>query len=729
MDSMRALRISILALAATALLVPPSAFGAPVSVGHSGWNWGNPLPQGASLRALEFVGTRGYAAGDFGTVLRTDDAGQTWVGIATGIIPDLRRIRVLGGDTVIIGGGCTLRRSDDGGQSFNRLEFTASELRCTTGLASFAFPSAGVGYLLLDDGTILRTTDGGQRFSQRTAVPGTGATGAGPPATPTDIFFTSADTGVAVTKGGAAAGRIYRTTDAAGSWTLVATLNRGLNGLYFTDASTGYAVGDGNALSATSDGGASWSPKALAGAPGSNLTSIRCADPTTCLMATEAGDRLLRTTDGGATATAVTPSTAKVFAAAFASASRAVAVGEFGTTVTSDDAGVTFDTIGGRIGGRFSSLRATSQTTAYAPGGDGRVARTTDGGATWDTFAVSTPDDILDVSFPTAQIGYALDVGGLAFRTDNGGGSWQILNTGTEATKNAILAPDENTVLLIGPIGMRRSTNAGDEFAPIRARVVRRARLTGIDAAGEALFAFGPRTVLLSGNDGASWKKLRLPRGTVEAVDFVTSRLGYLLQTNGRVFQTRNRGRRWVELLNGTGTAYDIAFGDAKNGWLALRGFPTDEGQGFLLRTSDGGRTWRPQLLTRNAGINGIAAVGANGGFALADPVSLFASDTGGDQGADSALTIKTRKRTLRKTSLIRVTGKLDPADGGERVVVAMRAGGRWTSKEEQVASNGTFTTTWRVRRTSAFVAQWRGDDDHMGDGSAPLKVKVVRRR
>jgi photosystem II stability/assembly factor-like uncharacterized protein len=194
MDSMRRLPLALLAaLAMTALFALPSS-AAPVSVGHSGWYWGNPLPQGNTLRALEFAGGRGYAAGDFGTLLRTDDGGTSWTGIATGITPDLRRIRVLGADTLVIGGGCVLRRSDDGGDSFRRLAFTASELRCRTGLTSFAFPSGDDGYLLLDDGTILRTDDGGQSFSQRTAVPGTAATGAGPPATPTDIFFTGADT-------------------------------------------------------------------------------------------------------------------------------------------------------------------------------------------------------------------------------------------------------------------------------------------------------------------------------------------------------------------------------------------------------------------------------------------------------------------------------------------------------------------------------------------------------
>src|SRR5688572_21950169 len=124
-------RAPIAALAAVAVtLLAPQVASAAVSVGHSGWSWGSPLPQGNTLRAIDFVGQRGYAAGDFGTLLRSDDGGLTWSGIATGITSDLRRIRTVGAETLIVGGACTVRRSDNGGQSFTRLPWTASDERC-----------------------------------------------------------------------------------------------------------------------------------------------------------------------------------------------------------------------------------------------------------------------------------------------------------------------------------------------------------------------------------------------------------------------------------------------------------------------------------------------------------------------------------------------------------------------------------------------------------------------
>ena len=45
---------------------------AAVQVSQSGWQWGNPTPQGNTIRAMDFNQGRGYAIGDDGTAPRTD---------------------------------------------------------------------------------------------------------------------------------------------------------------------------------------------------------------------------------------------------------------------------------------------------------------------------------------------------------------------------------------------------------------------------------------------------------------------------------------------------------------------------------------------------------------------------------------------------------------------------------------------------------------------------------
>src|SRR4051794_41850333 len=114
--------VVLLSVAALALIgAAPVAQADDVTVGHSGWNWGNPQPQGNTLRAVEFSGARGYAAGEFGTLLRTDDRGRSWTGLPTASTDALSLISIPAENTVIVGGGCVLRRSDHAGATFTDL--------------------------------------------------------------------------------------------------------------------------------------------------------------------------------------------------------------------------------------------------------------------------------------------------------------------------------------------------------------------------------------------------------------------------------------------------------------------------------------------------------------------------------------------------------------------------------------------------------------------------------
>ena len=159
---------ALLVVAAAAM---PSIAAGAVSAGHSGWKWADPLPQGHSLQALELSGSLGYAAGDFGTLLRTDDSGTTWTALATGVTTDLNRVAIVDENSVVVAGGCTVRRSDDAGVTFARLPWTPSDARCAAPVAAIAFPSEQRGYLVLGDGTVYRTIDGGLAWSRAADLP------------------------------------------------------------------------------------------------------------------------------------------------------------------------------------------------------------------------------------------------------------------------------------------------------------------------------------------------------------------------------------------------------------------------------------------------------------------------------------------------------------------------------------------------------------------------------
>ncbi|HXD57944.1 MAG TPA: hypothetical protein VN606_08495 [Thermoleophilaceae bacterium] len=715
------LRGAVVALIVLAAV--PVTARASVLVGHSGWYWGNPLPQGNSIGSIDFAGGRGYAAGAFGTLLRTDDQGATWSGITTGIVNDLTTVDAVDANTVIIGGGCSARRSDDGGGTFHRLPFTPSELSCGSAVQGLSFASPTVGFLLLQDGTLLATADGGSSFSRKTAIPGTSAAGGGG-VSAENIVFTSATNGFAVTHQ-PGNGKLYRTVDGGNTWNPVAS--GPFQAIWFADANAGYAVGDSNLLFTTVNGGANWTQQPLAGATPSTLRSINCVGAT-CLIGTAEGTRLIRTVDGGATGVDVSPSSRKVFAAAFASPTRAVAVGENGTTVVSNDAGATFSPVGGGIQGPFTRLSATSPAVAFATGAHGSLAKTTDSGQSWNDVGVPTSAEVIDASFPTPTTGFALDDAGSLRKTLNGGASWAVLNTGTSSEPEAVFAIDANRILLIGPRGLTRSANGGTSFARPPGRALSRAALDNVDGAPGAVFAYGSRALFISTNGGKTWAAVKRPsRDNLHIVDFVSSKRGWALDAAGRVWTTTNRGRHWTQLVaTGTLSAYGMAFNAANRGYLLINSFGTQRG-GFVLKTSDGGRTWHPQLLSSvPLADDGVATSTGQTDFAMDNSGRLFATASGGDQGLASSLKLTTKKKKVKRRSNITVSGKLNPAAGGEQVVVSARAQNRgWVHKVVQVASDGTFTTVWKLSRFTIFVAQWTGDADHEGAGSKVLQVSV----
>ena len=721
--------IGALACAAALLAVVPALAPASVQVGSSGWQWGNPLPQGNTLRAISFAGLDGYAAGDFGTLLHTADGGATWSGLRSGTFTNLTSVQAIDPQALFAAGGCVARRSDDGGATFTRVAFTRVESSCNEPYAAGWFVNRQTGFLALTDGTVLRTDNNGDTFAQKNPLPGTRAPGGS--ATPVDLRFLTDQIGVGATSDG----KIFRTTDGANSWTLISDTARAVHSFLFLDASNGFAVGDGSLFLVTKDGGASWTPKDI-GIPPTNLRSIQCATLNLCVMTTDSGTALVRTNNGGDTATLVTASQDPIFTAGFASATRIAAAGATGATVVSDDAGLNFTPIGGRLSGTYTRVRAGGQTgTAFAPGDNGSLAKTTDAGRTWARGNVSTSEDVIDVAFPTAAVGYALDSSGGLFRTNDGGATWKTLDTGTTARPFQLAAPTTSTVILVGPTGLRRSTNSGDTFSTVSGKDVVKAKLDAIDRAGGTLFASGRRDVLRSTDRGKTWKALHKPGKTPARalqVDFLDAKTGYLLAEGGTLWRTANAGRTWTALPGvGTEKAYGMAFSSKTKGYLVIDRFgDVTDRSGFLLHTTDGGGTWHPQFVVSAPILGGgIAAAPGGTDYLLGGQSSFLFTTTSGEAGKASTVSITTKRKKLTKPAGITVTGKLSPAGGNERVTVSYLPPGstHWQHQTVTAASGtGAYTTSWRVRRGSnRFVAQWAGDFRSKGDGSGVLTVKV----
>jgi photosystem II stability/assembly factor-like uncharacterized protein len=738
------------------------AVAAPVSVGHSGWTWGDPTPQGQQLSAVAFDGATGFAVGNFGTVVGSTDGGATWTGLPSGTINDLSTVQVVSPSVVIVGGGCTVRESVNGGASFTSMPINPSESTCPTNVASFSFSDPTTGYVELTDGTILYTSDGGQTIQAKTSAPinNGGATG---------LDFVSPTTGFAVSGvsgSGTGGGVIERTTDSANSWTQVGSSPQGINAITFVSATQGFAVGDKDTLLASSDGGATWTAEPLtlpAGSGPFDLSQISCSSATTCLISTQDGKELIRTADGGMTGSIVSPSSQLLFDVAFSTGSNVVGVGANGATVLSADGGLTFsNVISSDLGFTLNSggagiVAGGAAGSAYIPGTNGQIAATANDGASWGLLRAPTTNDVQDVAFPNTSTGFELESDGTLRTTSDGGVAWASQDTGVSSA-SALAATSTQNVLLIGPRGVNRSTDGGSSFSRVTSKVVLASKpkrtttvaklaLTSSETVGDTVFAWGASGLFESTNGGGTWKLIPkpLPKGSLVSVSFVSASTGYAMDNSQRLFFTRNSGRKWTQLESvGYPSLASLSFSSASDGLVALgnSNLSNDFNSIDVLATTNGGKSWQPEVIDGEQAGSILATPGAdyydeagqsNSDYALQE--GLFATTNGGLSPHSSTLSISIGAKKLTAAKLrkagnkVTVKGKLSPVTSvGEQVLVTYHAVGKsWHRQLVTVATDGDFTLVVHgIKATTDFFASAVGNGLYGGAGT-PASVLTVK--
>ncbi|MEJ5296491.1 MAG: YCF48-related protein [Armatimonadota bacterium] len=213
----------------------------------------------------------GWAVGNNGTIL-SNTAGS-WVTEVSPVTVKLngisRRISSFAGpayDLYVVGdGGTIIRRLDASNiDTPTQWEIQTSGTTANLNAISMVVFATGfgstTGYVVGDNGTILKTTNGGAEWVAQTS---------GTTAKLNSVYAVTALAAYAVGDGGT----ILRTTDGGATWT---SLNSGttanLRSVYFRDVQTGWVVGDGGVTLRTLNGGNTWS--VISGTGTANLTGV-----------------------------------------------------------------------------------------------------------------------------------------------------------------------------------------------------------------------------------------------------------------------------------------------------------------------------------------------------------------------------------------------------------------------------------------------------------------------
>jgi len=290
----------------------------------------------------------------------------------------------------------------DGGQAGWR----QAKVPVSVTLTDVAFADALNGWAVGHDGVILSTRDGGAQWSTR--FDGNQANA-----------LMLADAKAAVEKARAVGGNALGDAEnALGDIEAAAKFgpSRPLLGVWFRDASTGYAVGAYGQAFRTADGGASW-------------TSMGAGLPN----------------PEGLHYNAIAGGPGNVLAIA----------GEGGYVYRSADGGGSWQRMATGYGGQLYGVIFTGRCM-LAYGFGGHVFRSADGGATWSETPAVTKKSLVGGAIQGASIVLAAQDGAL-LRSDDDGASFRVVRQG-DAVPTAGMLALSGKILLTGAGGVREGT-------------------------------------------------------------------------------------------------------------------------------------------------------------------------------------------------------------------------------------------------------------------------------
>ncbi len=502
---------------------------------------------------------KGWAVGEKGVILYTEDGGTSWVEQTSGV---------------------------------------------TKKLTDVFFVDDTTGWIIGDDGTILNTIDGGTSWNAQTS--GTGE----------DLYAIAVYDALHLWISGSG-GTILYTTDGGTTWTASADVpvaGRKLYDIDFVDTLKGWAVGQGFAVTAepsyivkTEDGGITWTLLTQTDPTYVNLYEVVMLSETEGYIAGDDGT-ILKTTDGDNFNIIPQTTTINMFKDLAVVSGKIWAAGEYNCLIFSEDEtnweylirllapslyGVNFfahDNIwmvgwDGMVtiydgnewfsktlfttDGNSNTLRGidvVDENTAWVVGYDGFAAKTTDGGNSWEYQESGVTESLYGIFALNAGKAWAWGATGTLIRSDDGV-TWTALTTPVSTSLYGGFFFDENNGWIVGKDGLKaKTTDGGDSLIDLTDTLLTDENLNAIlfVSSSKGWIAGDNGTILYTENGGDSWttQESGLTTEDLYAIEFINETTGWIVGSKGVILYTTDAGTNWTRVGEGllSGTIRDVTF-------------------------------------------------------------------------------------------------------------------------------------------------------------------------
>ena len=455
---------------------------------------------------------------------------------------------------------------------------------------------------------------------------------------PRDIFFSSPETGWI----GARDGVVYKTYDSGHTWDSISSLGSGtfwssVSKMFFADALHGWALlRFEEGIQRTTDGGYTWQSHAAG-----NLNGMHFFDRGHGIAVGSVFTQghyygtLFQTFDGGQTWESEISGDQNIvyYDIVFKTAQRGWLVGDHGMIKHTNDGGATWseqyelpDDLYIAYN-KFSRICARPNGGLVAVGEPGLIGQT-ENDMDWEVNEPLTNRSVVSLFFLNDGTGWAGDSQYNIYSYKKPGQGWEHVYHHPYDGASDLFFVDELTGWYSSSYGKVFRSDDGGHHWSLQNEGSYLDDLFTIDfinsdngwAAGEN------RMILHTSDGGLNWGYTGYQAPfKIQSIDFVSTSNGWAVGGQGGIIHTSNWGWGWDEQSSPTlAELYSVCFTDEETGWIC--------GEfGKILFTSNGGETWTKQNSTTNEDLHSILFVDRLNGWAAGEGGTIVHTIDGGN--------------------------------------------------------------------------------------------------
>ena len=229
------------------------------------------------------------------------------------------------------------------------------------------------------------------------------------------------------------AGTLLKTTNGGQNWSQVAVTANDINSITFKNINTGIAVGDNGTIIRTTDGGANWN--SVTSGTADQFRKVSSGAGSVFFAAGDNGLTAVSTDNGATWALKNSGTTLRLSGAFVYDANKLWAAGENGLILYSSDGGNNWGTqVSGIATAEIHDIQFVNESVGFAGGSNSNFIFTTNGGQTWAPRNSGLFSDVNGIYFQDANIGWGVSIVGTIYFTTDGGSSWTSQPCGSAFT-------------------------------------------------------------------------------------------------------------------------------------------------------------------------------------------------------------------------------------------------------------------------------------------------------